>query len=526
MRTTRSLAFAVLAAVAVPAVASAQWNPQLGLWGRTAASDLRVMTWNVLDTLCSTNPKNSATNNWAAAARVVAAFRPDVLILQECGDNNGNGTGNNVDSVANLTAVVGMFLRGGTDTFRGGAVTQYVQLHAPGYDLPFVFVSASTDNFNRNIICSRYPFADLNSDGASTQSDIPTITADLYAPGGNGGIRGYMTAEIDLPNGTYAGDLLIGNSHLKAGGAASDHTQRITAGKNIAYYLDYLWNGAGGAVPDPRGRIADSPAATQVLGPNTAIITGGDLNEDEDTNGTDGPVIWVARAQVVDGVGGVDGPDRDRSDLRVDTSLDQFDGSRNTFGGSSFKDDYLIWRDSAIAVRRTFLFNSATVTPAAAMPSTLLGFTGGGATASSVASDHFPVIGDFVLPPPLACNSAGVDLGFASLGSNGQFPRASICGALGSGQTATFAVTGALPNAAVFVGWSLTSGLQGIFGGALLPAAPAVFGPFLADASGALSIPISGGGGPFAIYVQCGVLDAAVPTGAVLSNALRIAFLP
>ena len=156
--------FPLLALLASPVLG--QWNPTAGQWGKEQTSDLRVMTFNVLDTLCSTNTKNSATNNWAALARLVAALQPDVLILQECGDNSGNGSGTTVDTVAQLTTTIGLWLRGGTDTFRGNvAVTSYVQAYAPGYDLPYVFVSTVTDNFNRNVILSRYPFADLNGDG-------------------------------------------------------------------------------------------------------------------------------------------------------------------------------------------------------------------------------------------------------------------------------------------------------------------------------------------------------------------------
>ena len=63
--------FPLLALLASPVLG--QWNPTAGQWGKEQTSDLRVMTFNVLDTLCSTNTKNSATNNWAALARLVAA---------------------------------------------------------------------------------------------------------------------------------------------------------------------------------------------------------------------------------------------------------------------------------------------------------------------------------------------------------------------------------------------------------------------------------------------------------------------
>ncbi len=518
---------AVILAAAFAAPLFAQWNPGVGQWGRTSPSDLRVMTWNVKDALCRTNPKNSAGNNWAACARIVAAMQPDVLILQECADNSGNGTGSNADTQAQLTTVVGMFFRGGNDTFRSGspAITQYVQAFAPGYDLPFVHVSSLSDNFNRNIILSRYPFVDLNGDGRSIQSDIPNVAADLYAPGGNGGIRGYMSAEIDLPDGLYAGDLVLGNAHFKAGGATSDFAQRLTAAQNIAYYIDYLWNGAGGAVPDPRNRIGDSPAATSILGPNDVVITGGDLNEDETTNTRVGPVQWLASGPNVEPAGPRDGTDRNRSDMQFDQSVDLFTGNRTTFIGSNYKPDYLIWQDSLCTLRRSFVFQTASV-PAGAMPSALVAFAAGGSTASGVASDHLPVIGDFVLPAPLSCNSAGVDLGFGSLGGNGTYPRYEACGSLAAGQNGQFTLSSVPPGAVAYLGVGFSAGLQDLFGGTLVPVDANPVGPFFADATGTITFSFPGGGGPLTLYSQWATVDAGAVQGVSLSNALRVDLLP
>jgi len=213
------------ALLASPAVA--QWNPAAGQWGKVDAADLRVMTYNIEDGLCSSNTKVEGQNDWCGLARLVAAFKPDVLVLEECGDNTGQGTGSGVDSVATLTTVIGMFFHGGVDTFNGStAITSWVQKYAPTYDLPFVFISSETDGFNRNVILSRYPFTDLNGDTKSTQSDIPTVTATGYAQGGDGGIRGFAFVEIDLPNGTYRGDLVVGGAHMKAGSLTSDHDAR------------------------------------------------------------------------------------------------------------------------------------------------------------------------------------------------------------------------------------------------------------------------------------------------------------
>jgi hypothetical protein len=200
-----------LAPFVFAAPALAQWNPPAGQWGKTDAADFRVMTWNVLDTICSTNGKSEGNNNWTACARVVAAMKPDVLFIAEAGDNSGNGTGSGVDSVSTLATTVGYFLHGGNDQYHSNTpVTAYVQKYAAGYDLPYVFVSSSNDGFNRNVILSRFPFVDQNGDGKSTLSDIPNVTATAWAPGGNGGIRGFQFAELDLPNATYLGDFVFG----------------------------------------------------------------------------------------------------------------------------------------------------------------------------------------------------------------------------------------------------------------------------------------------------------------------------
>lgn len=503
-----------------------QWNPTAGQWAKEQPSDLRVMTFNVLDALCSTNTKNSATNNWAALARLVAALQPDVLILQECGDNSGNGSGNNADTVAQLSTTIGLWLRGGTDTFRGNvAVTAYVQAYAPGYDLPYAFVSTVTDNFNRNVILSRYPFADLNGDGRSQLSDIPTITADLWSPGGNGGIRGFMTAEIDLPDALYAGNLVVGNSHLKAGSTTSDHNQRVAAAQNIAYSIQYFWNGAGGTLPDPRGRIADSPAATAVLDNNTPFVTGGDWNEDPIANNFGlGPMQWIAQAQVPDSAAGTDGPDRNRSDMAVADARDLFTNSVATYPTGSFRDDFLAWQDSIATARRTFVFDSANVTPSTAMPTALNGFSPNAAAVSRTASDHRPVVLDLMLPAALGCNTAGTDLGFAKLGSNGRFPRFAACGSLARGGTATLRITDFPAGTPVFAGLSGGRDLLIAYGATIVPQAPALIGPFVADATGAFTLSIPGGGAQ--LYMQWAGLDPAASFGLGFSNALRLEFTP
>ncbi|VAX42478.1 hypothetical protein MNBD_PLANCTO03-2086 [hydrothermal vent metagenome] len=380
------------------ATVHSQWDPDNGQWGKSDPDHLRVMSWNVQDSICSSSSrKKEQLGDWHALVCIVASLRPDVLILQETGDNSGNGTGSGVDSIAELTTTIDLFLHGGNDPFEGGTVTSYVQKYAPDYDLPYVFVSSSHDGYNRNIILSRYPFADINGDGKSTISDIPFISPDEWAPGGNGGIRGFMFAELDLPDDIYEGDTVIANSHLKAGGGSDDHADRVRAAQNVGYYIYYLYAGGGTGTPDPNNKIADNPQATQILTATTPVIFGGDFNEDEQRNGsTVGPADWLVRGG---GLGGSNGTDRDTTDSRYDTATEYFSGSRTT--QSSSKLDYIAAWDSNAPFAREFLFLSSAV-PTGKHPPELYNYptpsNPNPALASNTASDHRPVIVDFILP--------------------------------------------------------------------------------------------------------------------------------
>ncbi len=368
------------------------FDPVNGDWSKSETDDIRVMTWNVLDTIRRTNDKLDIANNWNAVVRVIAAMQPDVLLIQEAGDNTTQGETGGVDSVSELTTVCELMMHGGFDPFESVNVTSYVQLYAPDYDLPYIFVSSVTDNFNRNVIMSRYPFLDLNGDSRDRYSDIPFISSDQYAPGGDGGVRGFQFVELDLPDSIYLGDLVVGGAHLKAGGSNSDEQQRREAAQNVAYLIDYWYNGAGTGAPDPNSRILDAPVATNILDENTAVILGGDWNEDEAINGQRGPALWLTAAAVT---GGTDGTDRDRTDMIFDNSTDQFTGDTDTRG--SRKLDYLAWQDSIATLRRSFIFN-AQVIGSGNYPVPVDSFPGNPALVNVIASDHLPVLGDFVVP--------------------------------------------------------------------------------------------------------------------------------
>lgn len=429
----------VAAAVgSVVAPALGQFDPDNGSWLKDVqANQLRVMTWNVEDDLVSLADKDDPTGSWSALARVVASLQPDVLILQEVGDRTGAGLGSGVDNVSVLTQTIEIFV-GGVDTdndgagnlgaadpFTGGTVTEWVQRFVdldpalPAYDLPHIFVSSQTDGFNRNVIVSRYPFVDLNGDGLSRYSDF-TIQpgGDLWAVGGNGQIRGYMFAEIDLPDGDFAGDLVIGNSHLNSGGQCFDYVDRVEAARNISYFNHYYYGGGGTATSDPRNAIT-SPGMGSVLSASTPVIWGGDWNNRPGARVGGCSIDDFGRSPVELMIGGqflgggvMDGVDRDGSDATRDSATEFNTGSTGTLGSSKL--DYLAWEDSVLpqAPVRQFVFTTSTLSANQ--------YTGPIASyffptfVSTFAADHFPVVVDFVLDPAVSAGPPVFSIATAS----------------------------------------------------------------------------------------------------------------
>ncbi|MCB9848993.1 MAG: hypothetical protein H6814_11330 [Phycisphaeraceae bacterium] len=394
-----------LAALAICGVSSA-WDPNNGDWSKSDPNDFRVMTWNVQDALCRTNAKQDDYSDWNAIVRAVTAMKPDVLILQECGDNDGNGTGSGVDSVSQLETVMDLFINGGSDPYLGGSVGSYIKLFDPALDYPYVFVSTVSDSFNRNVIISRHPFADINNDlgGLATFSNIVLTSADAYAPGGNGGIRGYMFAEIDLPDAIYAGDIVVGNGHLKSGGTSGDGADREDAAQNIAYHIDYFYNGAGTGSPDPNSKIPfDIPGTTTILDANTPVVWGGDFNQriGPASGNSKSPAEWMTQAVVTPGT---DGTDRDRTNSTWDSASHPLTGDTTT--QSSSKIDFWCWQDSIATPRRQFIFRTDSGWPTGTpFPAPVDTFPPVPQALSNRASDHRPVLIDFILPlaPPPAC---------------------------------------------------------------------------------------------------------------------------
>ena len=344
-----------------PASAARAWDPENGDWTRASSTFVRVTTWNLekglgpgVDTYPASPTQIGSAYDYIG--RICQALDPDVIAFQEV----------QYGSVSSCTTA----LQSWADQFFGAGTFN-------------VFVSNETDNWNRNAILSRYPFVSLNGWGA-TQSDLPFILPGPgnVPPGGDGGIRGWPHAGVDLPDAIFVGDLMVSSSHLKAGGTTDDKNQRLDAAQNIAYYLNYALN----TTLDPDDLISSQPP--DPLAAETAVILMGDMNEDENYNGRHGPVKWMSEwyPTVSD-----DGTDKDWTTARPDLATDPISGSRDTQGGqNNRKLDYVITPDSVITVVEEFIFNSQTAGPAGALPSQLEGLLGAN-YASEYASDHRPV---------------------------------------------------------------------------------------------------------------------------------------
>ena len=124
-------------------------------------------------------------------------------------------------------------------------------------------------------------------------------------------------------------------------------------------------------------------------------------------------------------------------------------------------------------------------------------------------------------------NVCATDLGFQGPGA----VDLSLCGTgLDTGGANTLSLSGAPGNANVFLLASLTGGVDATFAGGtlvslsnLIPGFPVALPT---DASGELTFPVPGGGGPNSVVIQAVVVDAAQPLGYAISNAIQADFLP
>ena len=161
----------------------------------------------------------------------------------------------------------------------------------------------------------------------------------------------------------------------------------------VAAFIDEYYNGRGTGTPDPDNLIFSRGNPQLLLDEFTPVIWGGDVNEDEQSNGRKGPADWMRQAQII---GVDDGTDRDRGDSRYDDARDPFNNSRTTRGGSKL--DYIFWQDSIAVIRRSAIFNSSTIINGGGQyPPEIVDFPFSPGLASGQAADHRPVITDFIL---------------------------------------------------------------------------------------------------------------------------------
>jgi hypothetical protein len=127
-------------------------------------------------------------------------------------------------------------------------------------------------------------------------------------------------------------------------------------------------------------------------------------------------------------------------------------------------------------------------------------------------------------PLPGAAIVCQTSLGFGGPGA----ATLSFCGGnLSTGTTATLELAGAKANAAAWIAIGPTNTPTPFLGGTAVPLPFTTILAGATNASGKWTMPnVPGGGGPLTLYCQAAYLDAALPFGVGLSNALKVDFLP
>jgi len=379
----------VLACVS-PAVAL---DIQNGDYSRNDPAFVRVMTFNVQQHLGDpAEPQSPWTASQVGSPLVainviIEALDPDVILLQEVGD---------IDAGTSYSTAL-------------SALLSWRNANLPGFH---VWLSPDGGSIHNGII-SRWPFVDLNGDGLATNIDIPSLspgTGGDWPPGGDGGIRGWTQAEIDLPDANYAGDLYVGCSHFRAGGGFD--VQRTRAAKNIAAYILYGLNLGS----DPLAIFPPGTLPPSALDGTTPIIWGGDFNS---TDGTTPIQIlqWHNPADADDGT------DRDGGDSWRSDDATAFDGTTWTWSSAS-RLDWMYVQDSLAQVDSAFVFDTsrmprdlATLQITQGAPPNMVGLFEN-SRISPIASDHRPVVVDVVMPDPVALASVSIN-GVSSVNSGG-----------------------------------------------------------------------------------------------------------
>ena len=123
-----------------------------------------------------------------------------------------------------------------------------------------------------------------------------------------------------------------------------------------------------------------------------------------------------------------------------------------------------------------------------------------------------------------AATTCQQDLGFGGPGTS----ELRMCGGdLGTGTTADFQLSGALPGSVAFLLVGLQNNPTSFAGGTLIPIPPLLLWSYTVDERGRVLIEdVPGGGGPLTVFAQFAHLDPSEPLGFSISNALQIEIQP
>lgn len=338
LRCTRLIPAAV-ASLLLGVGGAGAYDPAEGDFARQSATDIRMLSWNVLDNLI-TDPSLTA----GPITRILRRINPDIIALQEV---------NKDLSEAAIASALGTILGGSWTALRG-----------------------ITDGFNRNILASRYPFVQ----GTAIIDTVPA--SDL---------RGVTAALIDLPNAVYGTtDVYVMGVHMYPGGSLGPSGAHARRQRHADAIVNWM-------------RDARNPGGNITLPAGTPMVVLGDTNLGFENSGDAAPyhasrTFLDGDIHHTSSYGADSPPDWDGTPLSDPAPYDHMTGREMTFPtvyspGSRL--DRFYYTDSVLRARGRFVFNTLTLSTAAMEA----GDPALQANDTTLATDHLPVVVDFALGP-------------------------------------------------------------------------------------------------------------------------------